>query len=149
MPVTTEHGPMHESPGAKDPNVRDGPVLPDDPTLTRMQNLTRYMRKHPQYMPPNTFPRCIACFCLNEGDRITSKFFLSIERFEKISEGVLFGVSPPDTKIIFFLPATEMPPSDYAQAAFDRMLDVPQEQLDGMFQYLASNRFFLMRDELK
>ena len=148
MTVKTEHGPMHLSPGAKDPLQRDGPVLPDDPNLTRMANLVRYMRKVPQYLPPNPWPECIACFCLSPDDKIISCYFLSIKRFEQFSEHVLFGVSPPETKIIFFLPTIKQPPAEYAQNVFRQMLSLPEEEVNGMFQYLATNRFFLMRDEV-
>ncbi len=140
--------PLHETIDSDNPFERDGPVLPDDPTLSRTANYVRYMRRHPAYLPPN-WPEGMACFCL-AGKQAVQTMLVPLGPFEEFTDQGFFSLAPANADIIFFLPMTRMPQSDEELAeVFQSFWNQPAEQISGVFQYLLNNGCYLMRTELK
>jgi hypothetical protein len=89
--------------------------LPDDPNLTKFQNVVRYMKQNPTYLEPNKWPEGMVIL-MASSKRFLGVTFVSIEKFENIpSIKSLFdeidelSVNRPKVELICFLPSLQMP----------------------------------------
>lgn len=141
--------PMHEAVDPANPLKRDGEFVPDDPKLTRMANLLRYMRGTPAYMPPNKWPEGMMLFGIDHESRLCCAFFMLIGQFEEIPTPELFGLCNPNTKTIYFVPALNMPGSNVeAQAQIHKWITgMKDDQLSLTIQYLETNGWKVERSD--
>ncbi len=128
-------------------NHRDGPVMLDDPHLTRMANAVRYMRMHPAYQPPNPWPQGMALFALQqtaEGTQLLSVSVVPIEQFEAFSVEEMFLFMDLKADVIAFSPSIDFPqnPEELCEL-ISRMVNV--NNLAEIFQYLINNNWVVYR----
>lgn len=128
---------------------RDGTAFPDDPTLTRMANLVRYMRRNEMYLPPNPWPEGMMLYGVDAEGEMCCAFMMLLEQFEAIPKEVLFGLCNPKTVRLYFSPVITMPPSnEAAQETIKAWLArTSLEDLQKMTLYLEVNRWYVNKED--
>ena len=143
--------PLDEKVDMGNPWKRDGEVLPHDPTLTRMENTVRYMRKCDCYMPPNPWPEAMMLFGLDDKGHLCAAWFMPLGQFESIPEKKLFEIINPNTHSIFFIPAVTFPPTqEEAQRQIQMWLkQTTPDEFTKTCIYLRANGWYLDKSEVK
>lgn len=130
----------------KDNTKRDGPMVPDDPQKTRMQNCVSYMRTCPMYMPPKPWPDGMFIFGIDHEHRMCCAFFMLTEQFEEIPEDELFGLCNPNTRILYFSPIVHFPRNNLeAQKWITKWTTRPNGEFSATVDYLHVNGWWVAK----
>lgn len=139
---------------------RDDGFLQDDPTLTRFQNVVRYMKQHPDYLPPNEWPKAMVLFMLsNANDSIPPSLigmmFMPLDKFEGMTEENLFkfldthpfSAGQPKTDVVCFIPSVAMPDLDSQQREIEQYGKNDPAVIANQINYMVVNGWYISRQE--
>lgn len=144
--------------------MRDAGFLEDDHAISRAQNMLRYMRQHPQYLPPNDFPEAMMVFQCVKTDRnkppllpgspqvpqlsVEGVDWISINEFEGLSDVELLSRYPQSDCLIFLPSLKAVNTEDDRQKNLTALGSMGLPRLNELLNYLICNRWYLDRSEL-